>query len=147
MTAKVAQPEVNVTEVLGALAGAGIHLAPNGSRLRCWSNEPLSQEMRATISAHKPAILSYFAIWNLNRAIALASEADGLVAELDVPGTDPEILAAVECYSAAFFAHDMLGIRAAVFAVEMRARALAARQGAPGRANDPANAQTGSAAT
>jgi hypothetical protein len=115
-------------EVLTRLAAAGVRLSPDGQSLRYWSPQPLPPELREDIIRHKSELLEYFGIWNGKRAHMLAAEADALVESLGVPGTDPEIAAAADRCVAAGTRQDMAALRAACFAIEERARALAAHR-------------------
>jgi hypothetical protein len=100
--------------------------------VRYWSPVPLSPELRELIVTHKAAIIAALSIWCPKRAVLLQVEIDGLVAELGVSGTDAEIVAAAGRYSQARDANDMAGVRLAVFAIERRARQLAAEMRAAG---------------
>lgn len=107
---------------MARLAKAGVRLAPDGSNLRFWAPEPLVPELRDSIVAHKPALLTYLAIWSGPRAIALEQEADALIERLGVSGADPAIQEAAAKCAAAGVAKDMAALRLAVFEVETRAR-------------------------
>ena len=132
MTLPPAQPDPVAVEVLATLVNAGVRLAPNGPNVRYWSPAPLAPELRELIVAHKAAIIAALSIWCPKRALRLQVETDGLVADLGVDGTDPEIVAAAERYSAARDASDMAGVRLAVFAIEVRARKRVAATSATG---------------
>jgi hypothetical protein len=123
-----AQPSISadVVALLATLKQAGVRLAPDGPHLRLWSPEPIAPELRERLKTHKAEVIAALSIWCPKRAVLLQGEVDDLVASLDVSGTDPEIIAAAERYSAARDAQNMAGTRAACFAIERRARQLAA---------------------
>jgi hypothetical protein len=123
---KKSQPHGVAIETMTRLAAAGVRVAPDGANLRYWAAMPLSPELREEIVRSKAELLAYLAVWNGKRALALTTEADSLVESLGVPGSDPEILAAVDRCIAAQGKQDMAGLRAACFAIEDRARTLAA---------------------
>ena len=85
--------------------------------------------MRELIVARKPAVIAAASIWDAKRANLLEADADAQVGErLSVPGTDPEIAAAVARCVEAHHANDMAALRLAVFEIEGRARAIAAQR-------------------
>jgi hypothetical protein len=133
-----ATPSETAVTVMRRLSEAGVRLAPDGPNLRIWSPTPLTPELRELIAEHKRELLEYLAIWSQKRAIALGFEADVLVEKLGVSGTDPEIQGAADRYMTALESEDMGGIRLACFALEMRARFLAAQRQARPKRERPA---------
>jgi hypothetical protein len=123
---KQSQDHAAAIQTLTELAAAGVRIAPDGANLRYWSPTTLSPELREEIVRDKAGLLTYLAVWNGKRAHTLAAEADALVESLGVPGTDPMIAAAADRCVAAGTRRDMAALRAACFAIEDRARQLAA---------------------
>jgi|GEM_PF-4466568 len=121
-------PPSEAVQVMVRLAEAGVRITPNGSNLLYWSPVSLPPELRELLVEHKTSLLAYLSIWSEKRAIALGQEADRVVAELGVPGTDQEIQAAADRYQEALQRHDMATVRAACFAIEGRVRNLAAQK-------------------
>lgn len=117
-------PPTAVT-AMARLQAAGVRVSPDGANLRFSSPAPLAPELRELIVAHKAQLLTALSVWCPVRAAKLQEDADGLVAELGVDGTDHEIAAAADRWLAAVLAKDMAGVRAACHAVEDRARKLA----------------------
>jgi hypothetical protein len=109
---------------MARLVAAGVRLAPEGTGLRFWSATPLPPELRELIVAHKPAILAALSVWCSQRALALQTEADGLVADAGVSGHDPEISAAAERCVDAHRAKDMPGVRLACLTIAKRVHSL-----------------------
>lgn len=114
-----------VRDVMARLQAAGVRVSPNGANVRFSSPGPLAPELRELIVANKAALITALSVWCPVRAAQLQDEADGLVAELGVSGTDPEIAAAAERFHEAYQAQDMAGVRGAVHAVIDRAKRLA----------------------
>lgn len=125
-----------VVAVMARLTEAGVRVAPDGPNLRCWCDGPITTELRELVVEHKPALIAALSVWCSKRAAMLEDDAYALLERLGVSGSDPEITA-VERYSAADFAHDMLGVRAACFDLERRARSLAAQRDAGGAIAEP----------
>lgn len=126
MSAPAVTPDPAVIELLTDLAKFGVRMAPEVANVRYWAPEPLAPELRARVVALKAPLLAYFAIWSANRASALQRQADDLVSELGVSGTDAVIVEHAARCAEAHHRQDMLTVRAACFAIEQRARKLAA---------------------
>lgn len=141
MTAPAITPDPAVIELLTDLAQIGVRVAPDGANVRYWAPLPLAPELRDRIVALKGPLLLYLAIWSVKRASALQQQADDLVSELGVAGSDAVIQEhATRCVEA-YRRQDMLAVRAACFAIESRVRRLATPSNATGtqpKASDPA---------
>ena len=120
----------DVLDIMAHVTTAGIRLAPDGRNVRYWSPEPLAPELREMIIAHKAELIAALSVWCPKRALLLEQETDELVERLDVPGRDPEIVAAAARCTESHFAKDMGGVRLACLTIEKRARALASQRGA-----------------
>src|SRR5262245_60853616 len=64
-------------------------------------------------------------MWDATEAIRLETEADGVVEQLGVPGSHPDIQAAVERVTRAHYASDLDGVRTACAEVVAAAKRLA----------------------
>lgn len=114
-------------ENLISLANAGkVRFWPEGEKLHYRAPKPMDAKLRAAVLEQKPSLLAHLAKWDAVEASRLAHEADGLVCESGVLGTDEEIQKAAALCAWGQTCGVMVAVRRGVALVEERVRKLVA---------------------